>query len=120
MAELDKLSSLLDTRFKFMGVRFGLDPILGLVPGIGDAAGLILSSAIVAQGWRIGVRKRTLARMGLNMLGDTVLGSIPILGTFTDVAWKANRRNVELIRRDLQRHGRTATPPPDMRMVPTT
>lgn len=119
MAELDKLSNLLDTRFKFMGVRFGLDPILGLVPGIGDAAGLVMSSAIVVQAWRIGVRKRTLARMGLNMLGDSLLGAIPILGTFTDVIWKANRRNVDLIRRDFERRGRPVAEPANMRMVPT-
>ncbi len=120
MAELDKLSGWLDTRFSFMGVRFGIDPILGLVPGVGDAAGLVLSSAIMVQAYRIGVRKRTLARMGLNVLGDTLLGSIPLLGTVTDVMWKANRSNVRLIKRDVER-GRTRRggPRTTMHMRPT-
>lgn len=102
-----------------MGVRFGIDPILGLVPGVGDAAGLVLSSAIMVQGYRIGVRKRTLARMGLNVLGDTMIGAIPILGTVTDVMWKANRSNVRLIKRDIERGRTRRSPEPDLRMAPT-
>lgn len=119
MAELDKLSGWLDTRFSVMGVRFGIDPILGLVPGVGDAAGLVLSSAILMQAYRIGVRKRTLARMAANVVGDTLLGSIPILGTFTDVMWKANRSNVRLIRRDFERARAARPADPAMRMVAT-
>lgn len=118
MAELDKLSGLLDTRFRFLGVRFGLDPILGLIPGLGDLAGLFMSSAIVLQAWRIGVRKRTLARMILNVFGDTILGSIPLFGTLVDIVWKSNRANVRLIRRDFERQ-RTRTPNVAMRVAPT-
>lgn len=103
MAELDKLAGWLDTRFSLFGVRFGIDPVLGLIPGVGDAAGLLLSSAIILQAYRIGVRKRTLARMALNVAGDTVIGAIPLLGTVTDVVWKANRSNMRLIRRDFER-----------------
>lgn len=119
MAELDKLAGLLDSRFSFMGVRFGLDPILGLVPGVGDLAGLVMSSAILVQAYRIGVRKRTLARMGLNVLGDSIIGSIPILGTFTDVVWKANRSNMRLVRRDFERNRARSQPTASMRMAPT-
>ena len=120
MAELDKLAGWLDTKFSFMGVRFGLDPILGIVPGVGDAAGLVLSSAILVQAYRIGVRKRTLARMGLNVLGDTLIGSIPVLGTVTDVVWKANRSNVRLVKRDFERaRARRQHPAGPMRMAPT-
>ncbi len=103
---LDKLSQLLDTRFRVLGIPFGYDAILGLVPGIGDAASLGISTYIVAEGWRLGARKRAIARMGFNIVGDAVLGAIPILGTIIDVGWKANRRNVDLLKRELSRPGR--------------
>lgn len=110
MDELDKFASLLDSRFSLFGVRFGIDPVLGLIPGIGDAVGFIMSSAIVMQAWRIGVRKRTLARMMLNIAGDSILGAIPLVGTVTDVLWKANRSNLRLIRRDFERNGARRMP----------
>ena len=104
-AELDKFANLLDSKFSFLGIRFGLDSILGLVPGIGDVAGLGLSAVILGQAYRMGARKRTLARMAMNVAGDTVVGSIPIVGTIVDVFWKANRQNMSLLRRDLERTG---------------
>ncbi len=100
--ELDKLAHLLDSRFSFLGIRFGLDSILGIVPGIGDLAGLGMSAYILGQGYRMGARKRTLARMGVNVLGDTVIGSIPLVGTVADVFWKANRSNMRLLHRDIE------------------
>lgn len=104
-AELDKFANLLDSKFSFLGIRFGLDSILGLVPGIGDVAGLGLSAVILGQAYRMGARKRTLARMAMNVAGDTIVGSIPIVGTVVDVFWKANRQNMSLLRRDLERTG---------------
>ncbi|MEM8856068.1 MAG: DUF4112 domain-containing protein [Pseudomonadota bacterium] len=101
--ELDTLAHWLDSRFSVFGIRFGLDSILGIVPGIGDLAGLALSSTILVQGWRLGARKRTLARMAANVAGDTLVGSIPVVGTIVDVMWKANRSNMRLLRRDLER-----------------
>lgn len=101
--ELDNLAHWLDTRFSIMGVRFGLDSILGVVPGIGDLAGLAMSAYIIGQAYRMGARKRTLARMAANVAGDTVVGSIPVLGTVVDIFWKANRSNMRLLRRDLER-----------------
>lgn len=101
--ELDELANWLDTRFSLFGIRFGFDSILGLVPGVGDLASLGLSTYLLGQGYRLGARKRTLARMGFNVLGDTVLGSIPVLGTLVDVVWKANRANMRLLKRDLER-----------------
>ncbi|ORE91984.1 DUF4112 domain-containing protein [Acuticoccus yangtzensis] len=104
-AELDKLAHLLDSKFSFMGIRFGLDSILGIVPGIGDAAGLAISAYILGQGYRMGARKRTLARMAMNVAGDTVVGSIPLVGTVADVFWKANNSNMRMLKRDLARPG---------------
>lgn len=101
--ELDELANWLDARFSILGIRFGFDSILGLVPGIGDLAGLLLSSYLIGQGYRMGARKRTLARMCANVAGDTIIGSIPVVGTVADVVWKANRANMRLLRRDLER-----------------
>ncbi|XWN33351.1 MAG: DUF4112 domain-containing protein [Devosia sp.] len=101
--QLDTLAHWLDSRFSVFGIRFGLDSILGIVPGIGDLAGLIMSSAILVQGYRLGARKRTLARMAANVAGDTLVGSIPVVGTLVDVVWKANRSNMRILRRDLDR-----------------
>ncbi|MEM7694720.1 MAG: DUF4112 domain-containing protein [Pseudomonadota bacterium] len=101
--ELDNLAHWLDSKFSLFGIRFGLDSIVGLVPGIGDLVGLGLSSTIIAQGVRLGARKRTIARMVANVAGDTIVGSIPVLGTVVDVMWKANRANMKLLRHDLER-----------------
>jgi hypothetical protein len=103
--ELDQLAHWLDTRFSVFGIRFGLDSIMGLVPGVGDLASLGVSTYLIGQGYRLGARKRTLARMGLNVAGDTIFGSIPVLGTLIDVVWKANRANMRLLKRDLERPG---------------
>ncbi|UOM33165.1 DUF4112 domain-containing protein [Acuticoccus sp. I52.16.1] len=104
-AELDKLAHLLDSKFRFMGVRFGLDSVLGIVPGVGDLAGLAISAYLIGQGYRMGARKRTLARMAANVAGDSLIGSIPIVGTVADVMWKANNANMRLLKRDLARPG---------------
>lgn len=103
---VDKLARLLDSRFRVLGVPFGYDAILGLLPGVGDAASLGISTYILAEGWRMGARKRAIAKMGFNVLGDAVLGSIPLLGTIIDVGWKANRRNVDILKRELSLPGR--------------
>lgn len=113
IADLEKLASLLDTRFRLLGIRFGYDALLGLLPGIGDAASLGISTYVVARAWQLGARKRTIARMGGNLVGDALLGAIPLAGTIVDVGWKANRRNVDLLRRELGRiDGRDRTRPP--------
>ena len=102
-ADLDRLAHLLDSRFSFMGIRFGLDSIMGIVPGVGDLAGLGISAYLIGQGYRMGARKRTLARMGLNVLGDSMIGAIPLVGTVADVFWKANNANMKLLKKDLER-----------------
>ncbi|WMS44034.1 DUF4112 domain-containing protein [Acuticoccus sp. MNP-M23] len=101
--QLDKLAHMLDSRFSLFGIRFGVDSMLGLVPGIGDLAGLGMSAYILGQGYKMGARKRTLARMGVNVMGDTVFGAIPVLGTVIDVFWKSNRSNMRLLHRDIER-----------------
>lgn len=84
-----------------LGQRFGigLDAILGLVPGVGDVAGGLVSALIILHAHRRGVPRITLLRMLGNVGIDTALGSIPVLGDIFDVAFESNTRNVELIRR---------------------
>ncbi len=104
-AELDNLAHLLDSKFSLFGFRFGLDAVMGLVPGIGDLASAGMSTYLIAQAYRMGARKRTIARMAANVAGDTIVGSIPLVGSVVDVFWKANRANMGLLKRELARTG---------------
>ncbi|HEY5062502.1 MAG TPA: DUF4112 domain-containing protein [Gemmatimonadaceae bacterium] len=88
-------------------IRFGLDPILGLVPGLGDVAGAVLSGYIVLVGVRLGASRSVVLRMLANILIDTVVGSVPLLGDAFDVVWKSNNRNVALLERFLERPEQT-------------
>ena len=93
--------TLLDDRFRIPGtdVRFGLDPIIGILfPGIGDAVTGTGSIGLLTLAVRRGVPRVVLWRMVLNILIDMLFGSLPIVGDIFDVAFKANRRNLELIR----------------------
>ncbi|WP_221032448.1 DUF4112 domain-containing protein [Actomonas aquatica] len=84
------------------GRRIGLDPIIGLLPGGGDAIGAIFSCYILWEGARLGVPGRNLWRMAGNILLETVVGAVPIAGDLFDFAWQANVRNVRLIERTLR------------------
>jgi hypothetical protein len=79
------------------GYRIGIDPIIGLIPGIGDAIGTVLSFYIVYEAARLGISKCILLRMSGNVLIETLVGEIPILGDIFDAAWKANVRNARLV-----------------------
>jgi hypothetical protein len=85
------------------GIRFGLDALIGLVPGIGDAIGAIFSSFIVFHAARLGVPKSTLLRMMANVGLDTIVGEVPLLGDLFDFGWKANSRNLALLEQHLER-----------------
>jgi len=82
-------------------LRFGLDPILGLIPGAGDAAGAVLAGWILVEAIRLGASRATLLRMAGNVAFDAVAGAIPLLGDLFDFVWKANLRNVALLQRHL-------------------
>jgi hypothetical protein len=94
----------LDNSFRIPGtrIRFGIDMIIGLVPGLGDLIAGALSLYIIAESARLGVPRGLLARMGWNVAVDTFVGEIPILGDIFDVAWKANIRNLALLEEHLQ------------------
>lgn len=96
---LDLLSHLLDDFIKVPGtpVRFGLDGIVGVIPGIGDLIGGIASCIIIIAAWVRGVSYATVVRMVANVVIEVSIGSIPILGDMFDIAWRANRRNYALL-----------------------
>jgi hypothetical protein len=96
---LDLLSHILDDFLKIPGtsIRFGLDGIVGVIPGIGDLIGGIASCIIIVAAWMRGVPYVTVARMVANVGIEVVVGSIPIVGDMFDIAWRANRRNYALL-----------------------
>ena len=104
---LDYIAALLDDMFRIPGtrIRFGLDAIIGWIPGIGDAASGIASFFIVFAAWRRGVQPVTLVRMTANVLLETTLGAIPVAGDVFHVFWKANRRNYRLLIREKEQPG---------------
>ena len=96
---LNRLAWLLDNSIPIPGLRFriGLDALIGLIPGIGDAVGVLLSTYILGEAARLGVPKTILIRMAFNVAIEGVIGIIPFAGDVFDAAWKANQRNVRLI-----------------------
>ena len=100
ISNLDSLAILMDSRFTIPGtnIRFGLDSIIGLVPGVGDFATFMVSGYMLSILAKNGASGFVLARMTLNILIDALIGSIPILGDIFDVAFKANQRNIKLLR----------------------
>jgi hypothetical protein len=106
---LRSLTKVLDSAFHIPGTRFrfGLDPVIGLVPGI-VAIGAVLSAVIVFQAARLGVSRSTLVRMMGNVVLDTVVGEIPLLGDLFDFGWKANAKNLDLLEKHLERPAVTA------------
>jgi hypothetical protein len=108
IARIDRLASLLDTRFviPFTKFRFGADSLIGLAPGFGDAITTALSLYIVYEAHRLGAPKTMLARMLGNVAIDGVIGVVPVAGDVFDVMFRANRRNVRILREHLERDGR--------------
>lgn len=97
---LERIATLMDSAIGIPGtrLRIGLDSIVGLVPGIGDTLALAPSAYIIGSAWQMGVPKRRLARMAANTGIDLVIGSIPLLGDIFDVGYKANLKNVAILR----------------------
>jgi len=105
VARLDVLANLLDTAFILPGtnVRFGFDALIGLVPGIGDAITTAISLYIVLEARQLGAPAHLILRMLANVVVDGFVGAVPLVGDSFDVLWRANRRNVWLLREWLAR-----------------
>jgi len=102
LENVDRLAKLLDTEFEFAGIRFGLDAIIGLIPVIGDSISALIGlyPVYVAQQHKLGLFIRV--RMLFNLILDWLIGIIPFIGDMADVAFKANIRNAQLLRRALE------------------
>lgn len=108
LAEIDRLATLLDSQWRIpgIGIRFGVDAVAGLLPVVGDAGSALVSAWLIARARNLGLPGHLLARMGANVAIDAIAGSVPLLGSVVDVFYKANRRNVRLIRDHLVREHR--------------
>jgi len=109
LRRLDRLARIMDTAFAIPGlrVRLGADSLLGLAPGIGDLIASAVSLYILVEAWRMGLPKHKLARMGGNLVLDFVFGSVPVAGDIFDVFWRANTRNMKIVRDHLERQARS-------------
>lgn len=105
---LERYAWLLDSSLRLPGgFRIGVDGLIGLVPGIGDAAGALLSSYIIAEAVRMKAPRWVILRMALNVALETVVGAIPVLGDLFDFVYKANQKNVALLQ-DYEAHPESA------------
>ncbi len=109
--KLNRLARLLDSTFRIPGTqfRFGLDGLVGMIPGIGDAVGAIISSHILTQAAQMGAPKSLLIKMAFNIGIDAILGLVPVVGDIFDFVWKANLRNVQLLNDYLEQPQKTIT-----------
>lgn len=100
LKDMDRLARIMDSQFSIPGtdIRFGLDAIMGLVPGIGDFSGMAVSGYMLMILMRNGASGFLLARMVLNVLIDTLVGMVPFLGDLFDFAYKANTKNMKLMK----------------------
>jgi heme/copper-type cytochrome/quinol oxidase subunit 2 len=104
LKQIGHLAKLMDAQFRIPGtdIRFGLDSIIGLIPGIGDLSTFAVSGYMLTIMARNGASGYVLARMILNILIDAIIGAIPIIGDLFDVAFKANMRNMRLMQQHYQ------------------
>lgn len=107
LERLSRLARLLDEAVRIPGtqVRVGLDALIGIIPGAGDALSAAVSAYLIGQAARIGVPPLLIARMVGNLAVDLLVGAVPVAGDLFDIGFRANRRNVELLRRHLARRG---------------
>ena len=94
----EALASLLDNKFTIFGISFGLDPILDLVPWLGDVVGLFLSLYLIWIGIKMRIPREAIVQMVKNVIVDFVIGLIPFIGFFGDIFYKANIRNLKILK----------------------
>ena len=102
--EIEQFAEFLDAsvRIPIIGVRVGVDSLIGLIPGIGDLLAGLLSLSIVLRAWRLGVGFNAILAMLVNIAIDTLIGAVPVLGDIFDIGWKANLKNAALVRQALE------------------
>lgn len=104
--ELRRFVRLLDEAFRIpvINYRVGLEPLIGLVPVIGDFSGFVLSGHLIVRAARLGLPRNLVVRMVVNALLDAAIGSIPVVGDVFDFFWKVNKRNLRILERHLLAH----------------
>ena len=95
LTHLRQVSTLLDSRFSVAGFRFGIDGLIGLIPGLGDTAGGLVSIYIVLRAYRAGLSSELTNKMLLRIITDVFIGSVPLLGDVFDFFYKVNNRNLK-------------------------
>jgi Domain of unknown function (DUF4112) len=107
MVRLQALATLMDSAFVIPGtnVRMGLDGLIGLLPVAGDLISGAISSYIVWEARKLGAPRWLIARMSINIAIDTAVGSVPFVGDVFDIAFRANMKNMALLKRYLERQG---------------
>lgn len=97
---VERIAEILDSKFRVPGTnfRFGIDPLLGLVPFVGDITSFAISGYLIIFIAKKGISRKALILMILNVVVDTILGSIPLVGNIFDFTFRANRRNIRLLR----------------------
>lgn len=107
LRRVEKLAGWLDAKWSLPGtdMRIGLDGIIGLIPGIGDSIGAVISSYIIYEAHQLGVPLHIKIRMLWNVFVDWLVGLIPLVGDLFDIGWKANLKNVNLLREYLAKRG---------------
>lgn len=96
------ISRILDNKFKFMGFRFGIDPILGLIPGIGDFVPMFFSLYLIWVGTKYDLEKELITKMMRNVVLDLLISLVPILGDIADFTYKASTKNYRLLESGLR------------------
>jgi hypothetical protein len=107
VARIEAVSRIMDSLFEIPGtnIRVGVDSLIGLVPVVGDLVSQVVSSYIIWEARRLGVSRFTMGRMIANSALDTVIGIIPFAGDAFDVAFRANLKNLALLKGHLEKHG---------------
>jgi hypothetical protein len=100
LTKIERLAHLMDESIALPGTdkRIGLEALLGLIPGLGDLATAVISLHIISEAKKLGVPKTIVSKMIWNVVVDTVVGAVPGVGDVFDAFWKANRKNIELVK----------------------
>ncbi len=104
LKNLDRLARVMDSSFHIPGtkIRFGMDAIIGLIPGVGDFLSFLISAYILSTATKLGASNYVMARMTLNSGIDAIIGSIPLVGDIFDIGFKANQKNIRLLQQHYQ------------------
>ncbi|MDW7772628.1 MAG: DUF4112 domain-containing protein [Desulfobulbaceae bacterium] len=118
MKRLHSFSRLLDSAIPLPGgYRIGFDGLIGLIPGVGDIAGGMAASYIIVEAARLGASTMTLVHMVFNVLLESLVGIIPVLGDLFDFAWKANLKNMALLEKQLDKPLPESSPEKRLKIV---